>query len=53
MEYPPWWPRGVDPDNLCPVHCDYCRELRERLADHRAGVALTGEDATLDSFADA
>jgi hypothetical protein len=50
-EYPPWWPPGLDEEYLCESNCDHCARLQELLDQHRSGVAIDGDHAPLDSFA--
>lgn len=49
-EYPGWWPDGADEEYARACGCDYCRDLLDRLNEHRDGIAADGEHATITSF---
>lgn len=49
---PGWWPDGADEALVRDCNCDRCGALVEALEDHRQGVAVDGEHATLSAYSE-
>jgi hypothetical protein len=47
---PQWWPAGATEAHARACGCDYCRDLLDRLDEHRDGIAVDGKHATIASF---